>query len=532
MAMMTRKSFDAVVIGAGFAGLYALRKLRDDCGLSVSVLEKASDVGGTWFWNRYPGCVSDVETYAYCYSHDKALFQDMPITSRYTKQSDVLAYLKGFAKRYDLYRDIQFNTRVISASFNEATNRWIVRTESEELHAEYLVTAVGVLSASNVPNIPGLDRFKGEWHHTSRWPAEVQFDGKRVGVIGTGSTGVQLTTAIAPLVKHLTVFQRTAQFSVPSGNGPVSKDDADNIKKDYAKIWDEVSKSSLACGFTESVTPAMSVSDEEREAVFEKAWTYGGGFRFMFGTFSDLIVNEQANQVAQKFLRKKIAKIVKDPETARKLTPPGLYAKRPICDSGYYEIFNRSNVSIVDIKAHPIEEITPNGMRTADGVEHDLDMIIFATGFDAGDGNFKYLNVHGRESVSLSDAWKEGSNSYLGMASANFPNMFMVLGPNSPFTNIPPAIEVQVDWLAELIKHAKKTGARVIEAEREAEDQWGATCQSIGETILLSKIDSWIFGGNIQGKRVGSLFYLGGMVNYRAKLDEVKHKGYEGFRIN
>lgn len=530
--MSDNKQFDAIVIGAGFSGIYALKKLRDDCGLSTLVLEKGADVGGTWFYNKYPGCMSDVETFAYCYSWDKELLQDTPIKTRYAFQPDIFAYLQDVAKRHDLYKDIVFNTSVVSAELKENDNSWVVQTKDGTVYqAKYLVTALGVLSATNIPDFEGLDTFKGEWHHSSNWPDEVDFEGKRVGIIGTGSTGVQLTTAIAPQVKHLTVFQRTPQFTVPAGNRPLTAEEEAEIKANYQQIWEDNKKTFLAAGFAESMTPAMSVSAEEREAAFEKAWDHGGGFRFMFGTFGDIAVDTAANEEAAAFLRKKIASIVKDPKTADMLTPKGLYAKRPICDSGYYETFNRPNVSLVDVNAAPIQKITPNGILTEDGVEYPLDMILFATGFEAGDGNFRHLDIRGRNNLPLSEKWKDGSGSYLGLATEGFPNMFMVLGPNCPFTNIPPAVEVQVDWMADLITHARENGTATIEAQQEMEDAWGEVCAGIGESLLLSKIDSWIFGSNVAGKSARSLFYLGGIATYLDKIDQVKRDGYEGFSL-
>ncbi|MCF5570938.1 SidA/IucD/PvdA family monooxygenase, partial [Pseudomonas sp. PA-3-11C] len=299
-----------------------LKKLRDEQGLKVRVFDKAGGVGGTWYWNRYPGALSDTETCVYCYSWDKELLQEMDITTRYVSQPQILKYLEKVADRHNLRQDIQFNTAITAAHFNETTNLWEVQTDTGESYtAKFIVTALGLLSATNIPKIKGLDTFQGEWHHTGNWPQGVQFEGKRVGVIGTGSTGTQVITAIAPQVKHLTVFQRSPQYSVPVGNGPVSKEYVDNIKKNYDKIWEQVKNSVVAFGFEESTVPAMSLSDEERQAVFQKAWKDGGGFRFMFGTFCDIATDERANKAAQDFIRTKIAEIVKDPETARKLTP-------------------------------------------------------------------------------------------------------------------------------------------------------------------------------------------------------------------
>ena len=468
--MTSTTHFDAIVVGAGFGGLYMLKKLRDEQGLKVRVFDKAGGVGGTWYWNRYPGALSDTETCVYCYSWDKELLQEMEITTRYINQPQILKYLEKVADRHNLRPDIQFNTGITAAYFNESTNLWEVKTDTGESYtARFVVTALGLLSATNVPSIKGRDSFQGEWLHTGNWPANVELEGKRVGVIGTGSTGVQVITAIAPKVRHLTVFQRSPQYSVPVRNGPVTQEYVDNIKKNYDQIWDQVKNSVVAFGFQESSVAASSVSEEERRAVFEKAWENGGGFRFMFETFCDIATDEQANKAAQDFIRGKIAEIVKDPETARKLTPRDLYAKRPLCDSGYYAMYNRPNVDLVDVKANPIEEITPRGVRTADGVEHELDVLIFATGFDAVDGNYTKIDIRGRQGLPIKEQWKAGPTSYLGVANVNFPNLFMVLGPNGPFTNLPPSIETQVEWISDLIQHANARSIKTVEPTAEAE---------------------------------------------------------------
>ena len=531
--MNTNNHFDAIVVGAGFGGLYMLKKLRDEQGLRVRAFDKAAGVGGTWYWNRYPGALSDTESFVYCYSWDKALLQEMEITTRYISQPQILAYLQKVAQRHDLLRDIQFETGVSAAHFSETTSLWEVRTDTGESYtAKFIVTALGLLSATNVPDIKGLASFEGDWYHTGNWPAGVDFKGKRVGVIGTGSTGSQVITAVAPQVEHLTVFQRSPQYSVPVANGPVDEAYVDDIKRNYDKIWEQVRHSKVAFGFEESTLPAMSVSAEERREIFEKAWKNGGGFRFMFETFSDIATDERANEAAQDFIRGKIAEIVKDPETARKLTPQGLYAKRPLCDSGYYATFNRRNVSLVDVKANPIVEMTPRGARTADGVEHALDMLIFATGFDAVDGKYVRIDIRGRDGLPIQEHWKAGPTSYLGVATANYPNMFMVLGPNGPFTNLPPSIETQVEWISDLIKEANARKVQTVEVSPEAEARWGKTCHEIANATLFPKCESWIFGANIPGKTNTVYFYLAGLGQYRRCLGEVERDGYAGFRLH
>jgi cyclohexanone monooxygenase len=528
----TETDYDAVVVGAGFGGLYMLHKLRNELGMKVRVFDKAGDVGGTWYWNRYPGALSDTESFVYCYSFDKALLQEWDWDTRYVTQPQILSYLNHVADRLDLRRDIEFNTGVTGARFDEQRNLWHVQLDSgKTVTARYLVTALGLLSATNVPDIKGIETFQGAQYHTGAWPEGLDFKGKRVGVIGTGSTGIQVITALAPQVGHLTVFQRSPQYSVPVGNGPVSPDYVKSVKQNYDQIWKDVRSSVVAFGFKESAVPALSVSEEERRAVYQKAWERGGGFRFMFETFCDIATDEAANETAAAFIRGKIAEMVKDPETARKLTPTDLYAKRPLCDSGYYATFNRDNVSLVDVKANPIAEVTPKGIKTADGVEHELDVLIFATGFDAVDGNYTRIDLRGRNGLTIQEKWKSGPTSYLGVANADYPNLFMILGPNGPFTNLPPSIETQVEWISDLIKHMNDTGHEVVEATHEGEDGWTATCKEIAGYTLFPKADSWIFGANIPGKTRTVMFYLAGLGAYSQKLNEVAGSGYPGFDI-
>lgn len=525
-------NYDAIIIGAGFGGIYMLKKLRDELGLKVRAFDKAGGVGGTWFWNRYPGALSDSETFVYCFSWDRELCQEWDIKTRYVDQPQILSYLNHAVDRHDLRKDIQLETAITSAVFDEETSRWFVTTDDgHQYSAKYLVTALGLLSATNVPNIKGLKQFKGQMYHTANWPADAVLEGKRVGVIGTGSTGCQVINAIAPTVGHLTVFQRSAQYTVPVGNGPVGREYVDQIKKNYDAIWKEVRSSRLAFGFEESNIPTMSVSPEERKQIFQTAWDTGGGFRFMFQTFNDIATDEQANRAAQDFIRGKIAEIVKDPETARKLMPSDLYAKRPLCDSGYYATFNRPNVSLVDVKANPIDEITAAGIRTADGVEHELDVLVFATGFDAVDGNYKRIDIRGRNDVSIADHWTDGPSSYLSVATANFPNMFMILGPNGPFTNLPPTIETEVEWVSELIGFMEENELACVEPNPENEREWGVTCQEIADQTLFAKADSWIFGANIPGKSNAVYFYMGGLGAFGEALRSVKDDEYRGFKF-
>ncbi|GLW21335.1 flavin-containing monooxygenase [Microbispora triticiradicis] len=524
--------FDAIVVGAGFAGIYMLHRLRNELGLRVRAFDRAGGVGGTWYWNRYPGAMSDVEGFVYRYSFDKEMLQEWNWTTKYTPQRELLAYLEAVVEKHGLGEDIQLNTGVESAVFDESRGVWTIGTDTgETFTTRYLVTALGPLSTANIPDIEGRERFRGRIVHTGAWPDDLSIDGKRVGVVGTGSTGTQFVCAAAKVAGHLTVFQRSAQYCVPSGHGPVTDEYVAEVRAGYDLIWDQVRGSRVACGFEESEVPAMSVSEEERRRVFQEYWDKGNGFRFMFGTFSDIVTDPAANEAAAEFIRSKIREIVKDPETARKLTPTDLYAKRPICNPDYYENFNRDNVTLVSIKENPIREITPNGVVTEDGVEHELDVLVFATGFDAVDGSYKRMDIRGRGGVTIREHWEDGPTGYLGVATHGFPNLFMVLGPNSAFSNLPPGIETQVEWIAGLIRTAEKNGTTVIEATASAEDAWTETCRELAAYTLFPKVASWIFGANIPGKKNTVMFYFAGLGSYRAKLSEVAEAGYEGFDL-
>jgi cyclohexanone monooxygenase len=522
--------FDAIVIGAGFAGIYMLHKLRNELGLKVHAFEKGGGIGGTWYFNRYPGAKSDTEGFVYRYSFDKDLLQEWDWTTRYLEQSEIEQYLNHVVDRFDLRRDIHLNTEVTGAVFDEQRRLWQVRTSTgEAFTTRYLVTALGLLAKSNMPDIPGRDSFGGTLVHTNAWPHDLDIAGKRVGVIGTGSTGTQFIVAAAKQAGHLTVFQRSPQYCVPSGNGPVDPIEVAETKKNFDAIWQQVRNSVVAFGFQESGVEAMSVSEEERRRVFQENWDKGNGFRFMFGTFCDIATNPEANAAAAAFIRSKIKEIVEDPETARKLTPTGLYAKRPLCNEGYYESFNRDNVTLVSIEENPIEAITPAGVRTADGVEHELDVLVFATGFDAVDGNYRSMDLRGRGGRHINEGWAAGPSSYLGLSTHGFPNLFMILGPNGPFTNLPPSIESQVDWISETIRHAERSGVATVEPSREAEDGWTKTCKEIANMTLFPKVESWIFGANIPGKKNTVMFYMAGIGAYRQQLEAVRNDGYKGF---
>lgn len=533
--------YDAIIIGAGFGGLYMLKKLLDQ-GLKVKTLDAAGDVGGTWYWNRYPGAMSDTESYIYRYSWDKEDLQSYPWDEHYIKQPQALAYLNHMADRHNLRPHIQFNTEMTSAQYDEDRNVWVIDTSTKDTFtAHYLVTALGLLSKQNWPDIPGREKFKGEVYHTGNWPKSHDFKGKKVGIIGNGSTGVQVITQLGKEneIDKLITFQRHPQYSVPSGDGPVSPSYRSQINSNYDQIWSQVRNSAVAFGFEESTVPCMSVTPEQRRAKFQEAWELGNGFRFMFWTFSDLTLDPAANEEACEFIRSKIREIVKDPEKARKLCPTEYYARRPLCDAGYYEVFNNPKVEVVALQEDPIERITETGVKTSK-TEYDLDVLIFATGFDAVDGNYTRLAIRGRGGESLKEHWSEaGPETYLGVCVNNFPNLMMITGPNGPFTNIPPTIETHVEFIADTIALAEKKNPKndgrgekgaVIEPTRDAEKGWTDICNQLSKDSLFRKAPSWIFGANIPGKRYSSLFFFGGLKDYRRRLKEIMDAGYVGFK--
>ncbi|MDP1878278.1 MAG: NAD(P)/FAD-dependent oxidoreductase [Actinomycetota bacterium] len=525
---------DAVVIGAGFGGLYSVHKLRNEMGLTVQAFDTATGVGGTWYWNRYPGARSDTEVTAYCYSFDKDLFNEWNWTQRYPLQPEILAYLNHVADRYDLRRSYQFETTITGTRWNEETGRWeVVTGDGRHYAARFLVEGVGLLSSTNVPDFPGLSSFAGESYHTARWPKDgVDLKGKRVALIGTGSTGVQVAVSIAPEVEHLSVFQRHAQWTVPAQHRPIAPDFLDFIKANYDEYWESVRQSASAFGIHESDQLAASATPEEQEEAFEKQWNSGGGFQFMLGVYADVVADRDANKAATDFIARKIREIVKDPETARLLTPDELYAKRPLCDDGYYAIFNRDNVELVDVKAHAIAEITPRGIKTADGVEREFDVIILATGFDAFTGNYLKFPQYGRDGVSLADKWAERPLAWESITAAGFPNWFMIFGPFPPFTNQPPAHEFQVNYIAALIKHAIDTGAKSIEVKGDVELSFVETCDELYNTTLFAVTDSWINGTNIPGKPRACMVNVAGMRGHVAALRQSEADGYPEFIVD
>jgi cation diffusion facilitator CzcD-associated flavoprotein CzcO len=528
--------FDALVIGAGFSGLYQLLCLRDRLGLSVQVLEAGGGIGGTWYWNRYPGARCDSESHAYCYSFSEELTREWEWSERYPGPPEILRYLNHVADRFDLKRDIRFNTRVKAAHYDAAANLWRVTTEAgEAFSAPFLVTAVGCLSSANIPSFPGLETFTGGWYHTGQWPHEgVDFTGKRVGMIGTGSTGIQAAPVIAETAGHLTVFQRTANYSVPARNGPLSAEFKRYARESAVEIREVMHASVNGHPWLISERSALATPPEERQAIYEDAWQTGG-LRFR-AAFQDLLTNKAANDTAAEFIRAKIREIVKDPVTAAKLADfDHPYAsKRPPIDTDYFETFNRDNVKLVDVRAAPIEAITPRGIRTRDA-EYPLDIIVFATGFDGMTGSLLRMDIRGRGGLPLGKAWAAGPRNYLGLQVADFPNLFTITGPGSPsvLCNMPVAIEQHVEWITDCIAHMRSRGLTRIEPVAESVDSWVAHANAAAEATLLPLAKhSWYLGANIPGKPRVFMPYAGGMARYRKICADVAARNYEGFRLS
>ncbi len=529
--------FDAVVIGAGFAGLGMLWRLRELLGMSVQVYEAGDGVGGTWYWNRYPGARCDSESYVYCFSFSKELLQEWDWSGKYPEQPEILSYLNHVADRFELRRNIQFETRVTSARFLEEANLWEVETDrGDRVTARFLITGIGCISAGNVPDIPGLESFQGDWHHTGSWPHEgVDFAGKRVAVIGTGSSGVQSIPVIAKQAKRLTVFQRTPQYTIPARHETVDRRFIEEeVKPNYDQILEKArwSQSGFPVDFSERL--ALEVSEEERLETYEALWAKGG-FSFLHASFKDIRTDKEANDTAAEFVRSKIRQIVKDPGTVAKLLPMDhpLGSKRALIDTNYFETYNRENVELVDIRRSPIQEITPTGIRTADE-EFEFDTIVFATGFDAMTGSFLRMDIRGRNDLSLKEKWSEGPRTFLGLQVAGFPNMFTITGPGSPsvLSNMPVAIEQHIEWIADFIRYLREQGIETAEAEREAEDAWVSHVNEVAETTLYMLANSWYLGANIPGKPRVFMPYAGGLGTYREKCEEIAGKGYEGFILD
>jgi cyclohexanone monooxygenase len=527
--------YDVVVVGAGFAGMYMLHRLRG-LGFTARVYEQGGGVGGTWYWNRYPGARCDVESMQYSYSFSEELQQQWDWSERYAPQPEILRYANHVADRFDLRPDIQFDTRVDAAVFDETSNLWSVTTSDGKttVTARFVVLATGCLSNARKPDIKGLDRFKGQVYHTGHWPHEpVDFSGLRVGVIGTGSSGIQSVPVIAEQASHLTVFQRTANFSIPARNAELTDEERAWFRANYPEIRRverEVARNGIYTDLPDR--GALDDGDNERRARYEARWQRGG-LTFM-SAYNNLALDQAANDTAANFVREKIAETVKDPETAKLLQPDShpIGSKRICIDTDYFATFNRPNVTLVDIRSNPIEEITENAVRTTAG-EYELDALVLATGFDAMTGSVAKIDIRGRDGLTLNRKWAEGPRTYLGLMSAGFPNLFIVTGPGSPsvLSNMIVSIEQHVDWISDCLDYMRCRELDTMEATQEAEDKWVAHVNQVAHTTLYPQANSWYMGANIPGKPRIFMPYIGGVGAYRQICNEVAAKGYEGFAM-
>jgi cyclohexanone monooxygenase len=528
---------DAVVVGAGFAGLYSLYRLRER-GMSARVFETGTDVGGTWYWNRYPGARCDVESLQYSYSFSPELRKEWTWSERYGGQPEILRYIKHVADRFDLRRDIKFNTRVVSAVFNDETNLWTVETDQGDVVlATFCIMATGCLSTPYEPAYPGLEDYQGDTYHTGTWPhEEVDFSGKRVGIIGTGATAIQIIPVVAEQVEHLTIFQRTANYSIPGHNRPADPEVEREFNAHYDARLDKARHS--FGGITGHPSPRVSALEEtpeERNRFFEERWADGGGTFSMLTTYRDLLVSRDANDLAADFVRDKIRSIVKDPEVAELLTPRNqpIGAKRLPVDTFYFETYNRENVTLVDIKSAPIERITPTGLQTAEA-EYEFDSLILATGFDAMTGALLAMDIRREGGSTLQEIWAEGPKTYLGIMVAGLPNMFTITGPGSPSVkmNMIHAIEQHTDWIMTCIDDLRAKGVDRIEPTEKAQKDWVEHSREVAEATLMPEANSWYVGANIPGKPRVFMPYFGGFERYWKHCDEIVADGYRGFTLS
>ena len=528
-------NLDALIIGAGFSGLYQLFSLRNKLGLTTKVVEAGGGVGGTWYWNRYPGARCDSESYSYSYYFDKELLAGWQWSERYPEHAEVVKYLDYAANKMDLKKDIYFNCKVISAHYTEPQNKWVVETEDgREFVCTYLVTAVGCLSSTNIPKFSGHQNFEGNWYHTGQWPhGGVDFTDKRVGQIGTGSTGIQAAPVIAKTAKHLTVFQRSANYSVPANNRTLSLNFQTYVRESWEDIKKILQTTPNGHPFVIAARKVFDVDEEERTRILEEAWAKGGlGFR---ACFQDIAFDKKANDVVASFIKRKIRAIVKDQDTAKKLTDIDhpYYTKRPPIDTNYFETFNRANVTLVDVKADPIEEITPKGIKTRQ-TEYEIDILVFATGFDAMTGPLLKIDIQGRDGIKLKDIWSQGPKTYLGIQIAGFPNLFTVTGPGSPsvLTNMPVAIEQHVEWIRDCIEYLEKNKISSIEATQDSMEKWVEHVNDAANVTLMPHAkNTWYYGANIPGKPRVFMPYAGGLARYRAICKEIAEQNYPGFKL-
>ena len=525
--------YDVIIVGAGFAGLYQLHRLRA-LGMTAKVIEAGSGVGGTWYWNRYPGARCDVESMQYSYAFSEELQQEWQWPELFSAQPDILKYANHVADKLDLRRDILFDTRVTETLFGEADSQWSLSTSlGDKFTAGFMIMATGCLSTARVPDFKGLGTFKGKTYHTGAWPHDgVDFSGMRVGLIGTGSSAIQAIPKIAEQAADLTVFQRTPNFSIPSRNGPLADSYARQWKDKYANLREEARNTRNGIIAYPNDFSALSVSPEERRRIYEERWA-SGGTTFM-AAFNDLIFNQEANDTASEFVRGKIRETVKDPATAELLAPKDhpIGTKRICVDTRYFETYNRPNVHLIDVRSAPIEEITPTGLRTADA-SFAFDVIVFATGFDAMTGALTAIDIHSTDGSTLKQKWEDGPRTYLGLMCAHFPNMFMVTGPGSPsvLSNMHVSIEQDVNWISDCLAWLRDHRIARMEATQNSEDNWVLHGIEVANNTLYPKAASWYMGANIEGKPRVFMPYIGGVNAYREKCAAVAVNGYEGFRL-
>lgn len=524
-------SVDAVVVGAGFSGLYLLHRLRS-AGLTTRVFERGGDVGGTWYWNRYPGARCDVESMQYSYSFDEKLQQDWHWPEKFSAQPDILAYANHVADRFDLRKDIDFDTEVTSAHYDANRSKWIAKTsKGEQVSARFFIMATGCISTAQIPEFDGLHDYSGETYHTGNWPhEEIDFSGQRLAVIGTGSSGIQSIPVLAEEAKHLTVFQRTPNYSIPSQNEFMTEEYERSWKDIYSRRRAEMRLSAHGSLKDLNDVSAFSVSENERCETYAKRWAIGGtGY---LGSFNDLLTNSEANYTAAEFVRHKIREVVKNPITAELLSPRSypIGTKRICIDTGYFETFNRDNVELVDINASPIQRFVSDGLVVGER-KYQFDSIVFATGFDAMTGSLFNVDIKGRDGFSLKKKWYAGPRTYLGLMTASFPNFFMITGPGSPSvkSNMIVSIEQHVDFVTESILHMQKHDMKLMEPDLGAENDWVKHVQDVANKTLFPRANSWYMGANIPGKPRLFMPYIGGVGTYRKICEEIVADNYRGF---
>ena len=529
---MSEKTFDAIVVGAGFAGIYMLHRLKQQ-GLNSRVYEAGTGVGGTWFWNRYPGARCDIPSMEYSYQFSDELQQEWEWTEKYATQPEILKYAEHVVGRFDLGEDIQFETRVSSAVFDEAKGCWQLQLDTDEtVLTKYVVMATGCLSVPNFPRISGIDDFTGPIYHTGLWPHEgVDFKGKKVAVIGTGSSAIQSLPIIAAEASTLTIFQRTANYSIPARNEPLEPGYVDEIKARYRSYRGENWERGFGADFRDNDQSALEVGDEDRRAEYEDRWARGG-LPFL-AAYNDLVFDDQANGTARDFFREKIAEKIEDRELAKKLIPDfPIGCKRLCVDTDYYEIYNQDHVQLVDINEQPIEEVTKNGIRTST-MNYEADIIVLATGFDAMTGAVTRIDIRGRDNRTLEQKWAEGPRAFLGLATEGFPNMFLVTGPGSPsvLSNMLPSIEQHVEWISDCIEYLTENQYKTIDVDAIAEDAWVSHVNEVGDTSVYPRCNSWYLGSNVEGKKRVFMPYLG-VPPYVEKCRQVVDDGYDGFVLS